>query len=201
MTEKEKMEAKMWYDANYDKELLEIRLKAEDLCFELNNTRPSEAEKRTEILKELLPQMEENCVVLSPVYADYGVYTKIGHDTFINHNAYLMDGGGITIGSHCFIGPNCGMYTAIHATVAEERNQGLEKALPIVIGDNCWLGGDVTILPGVTIGNNTIIGAGSVVTKDIPDHVVAVGNPCRVLREITEVDRIFMDKGNIQNNF
>ncbi|MBQ3558917.1 MAG: sugar O-acetyltransferase [Agathobacter sp.] len=201
MTEKEKMEAKMWYDANYDKELLEIRLKAEDLCFELNNTRPSEVEKRTEILKELLPQMEENCVVLSPLYADYGVYTKIGHDTFINHNAYLMDGGSITIGSHCFIGPNCGMYTAIHATLAEERNQGLEKALPIEIGDNCWLGGDVTILPGVTIGNNTIIGAGSVVTKDIPDHVVAVGNPCRVLREITEVDRIFMDKGNIQNNF
>ena len=191
MTEKEKMEAKMWYDANYDKELLEIRLKAEDLCFELNNTRPSEAEKRTEILKELLPQMEENSVVLSPLYADYGVYTKIGHDTFINHNAYLMDGGGITIGSHCFIGPNCGMYTAIHATLAEERNQGLEKALPIVIGDNCWLGGDVTILPGVTIGNNTIIGAGSVVTKDIPDHVVAVGNPCRVLRSITDEENSY----------
>lgn len=82
------------------------------------------------------------------------------------------------------------MYTAIHATIAEERNQGLEKALPIVIGDNCWLGGDVTILPGVTIGNNTIIGAGSVVTKDIPENVVAVGNPCRVLRAITEEDRI-----------
>lgn len=190
MTEKQKMEAQMWYDANYDKELLEIRLKAEDLCFELNNIRPSELEKRAEVLKELLPHMEKNCVVLSPVYADYGLYTKIGHDTFINHNAYLMDGGGITIGSHCFIGPNCGMYTAIHATIAEERNQGLEKALPIVLGDNCWLGGDVTILPGVTIGNNTIIGAGSVVTKDIPDNVVAVGNPCRVLRPITEEDRI-----------
>lgn len=190
MTEKQKMEAQMWYDANYDKELLEIRLKAEDLCFELNNIRPSETEKRAEILKELLPHMEENCVILSPVYADYGLYTKIGHDSFINHNAYFMDGGGITIGSHCFIGPNCGMYTAVHATIAEERNQGLEKALPIVMGDNCWLGGDVTILPGVTIGNNTIIGAGSVVTKDIPDNVVAVGNPCRVLRPITEEDRI-----------
>lgn len=85
---------------------------------------------------------------------------------------------------------NCGMYTAIHATVAEECNQGLEKALPIAIGDNCWLGGDVTILPGVTIGNNTIIGAGSVVTKDIPANVIAVGNPCRVLRPITAADRI-----------
>ncbi len=190
MTEKEKMEAKMWYDANYDKELLELRVKAEDLCFELNNIRPSETEKRAGILKKLFPNMEENCVVLSPIYTDYGFYTKIGHDTFINRNAYLMDGCGITIGSHCFIGPNCGMYTAVHATVAEERNQGLEKALPIVIGDNCWLGGDVKILPGVTIGNNTIIGAGSIVTKDIPSNVVAVGNPCRVLRPITDEDKI-----------
>lgn len=190
MTEKEKMEAKMWYDANYDKELLVLRVKAEDLCFELNNIRPSETEKRAGILKKLFPNMEENCVVLSPIYTDYGFYTKIGHDTFINRNAYLMDGCGITIGSHCFIGPNCGMYTAVHATVAEERNQGLEKALPIVIGDNCWLGGDVKILPGVTIGNNTIIGAGSIVTKDIPSNVVAVGNPCRVLRPITDEDKI-----------
>ena len=110
--------------------------------------------------------------------------------TFINRNIDLIDGNGITIGNHCFIGPNCGLYTAVHATVAEERNKGLEKALPIVIGDNCWLGGNVTILPGVTIGNNTIIGAGSVVTKDIPSNVVAVGNPCRVIREITEADKI-----------
>lgn len=136
MTEKEKMEANMWYDANYDKELLELRVKAEDLCFELNNIRPSETEKRSGILKELFPNMEENCVVLSPIYTDYGFYTKIGHDTFINHNAYLMDG--------------------------------------------C----------GITIGNNTIIGAGSVVTKDIPANVVAAGNPCRVLRPITDDDRI-----------
>ncbi|MBQ8519770.1 MAG: sugar O-acetyltransferase [Agathobacter sp.] len=194
MTEKEKMEAGLWYDANYDKELLELRLKAEDLCFDLNNTRPKDADKRAEILKKLLPGMEENCVILSPLAADYGCYTKIGHDTFINHNAYLMDGGGITIGNHCFIGPNCGLYTAVHATVAEERNQGLEKALPITIGDNCWFGGDVKILPGVTIGSDTIIGAGSVVTKDIPDHVVAAGNPCRVLRPITETDRILNQK-------
>ena len=190
MTEREKMEAKMWYDASNDKELVELRMKAEDLCYELNNIRPSEVEKRAEKLKELFPYMEEDCLILSPIYTDYGFYTKIGNGTFINRNAYLMDGCGITIGSHCFIGPNCGMYTAIHATLPEERNLGIEKALPIVIGDNCWLGGDVTILPGVTIGNNTIIGAGSVVTKDIPDNVIAVGNPCRVLRQITEDDRI-----------
>ena len=137
-----------------------------------------------------MPGMEENCSILSPFVTDYGCYCRIGHDTFINHNAYLMDGGGITIGQHCFIGPNCGMYTAVHPLIAEERNAGLEKALPIVIGDNCWIGADVTILPGVTIGSNTVIGAKSVVTKDIPDRVVALGNPCRVLRAITEDDRI-----------
>lgn len=190
MTEAEKMRAGLWYDANFDKELLEQRLAAEDLCFELNQTRPKDTAKREKILEELMPGMEENCSILSPFVTDYGCYCRIGHDTFINHNAYLMDGGGITIGHHCFIGPNCGMYTAVHPLIAEERNAGLEKALPIVIGDNCWIGADVTILPGVTIGSNTVIGAKSVVTKDIPDHVVALGNPCRVLRAITEDDRI-----------
>lgn len=190
MTEKEKMDLGLWYDANYDKELLDLRLDAEDLCFELNNTRPKDVEKRTEILQKLIPQLEENCTILSPFVTDYGCYSRIGHDTFINHNAYLMDGGGITIGHHCFIGPNCGMYTAVHPLVAEDRNAGLEKALPITIGDNCWIGADVTILPGVTIGSNTVIGAKSVVTRDIPDNVVAVGNPCRVIRSITDEDKI-----------
>lgn len=194
MAEKEKMKLGLWYDANFDKELVEERLIAEDLCFELNNIRPKLIEKRTSILQKLIPNLGENCTILSPFVTDYGCYCQIGHDTFINHNAYLMDGGGITIGHHCFIGPNCGMYTAIHPTLAEERNDGLEKALPIAIGDNCWIGADVTILPGVTIGSNTIIGAKSVVTKDIPDNVIAVGNPCRVLRPITEKDSIYQEE-------
>ena len=193
MTESEKMRLGLWYDANFDDELIKQRLIAEDFCFELNNTRPSKIEDRNAILNQLLPNLENNCTILSPFITDYGCYCSIGHDTFINHNAYLMDGGGITIGHHCFIGPNCGMYTAIHPMLAEERNQGLEKALPIVIGDNCWIGADVTILPGVTIGSNTIIGAKSVVTKDIPDHVLAFGNPCRVLRPITEDDSILKE--------
>lgn len=191
MTESEKMKQGLWYDANFDEELVNRRLAAEDLCFTLNNIRPRDTEKREAVLRDLIPGLGENCTILSPFVTDYGCYCTIGHDTFINHNAYLMDGGGITIGCHCFIGPNCGMYTAIHPTLAEERNQGLEKALPITIGDNCWIGADVTILPGVTIGDNTIIGAKSVVTKDIPDHVIAVGNPCRVLRPITEADSIY----------
>ena len=193
MTESEKMKLGLWHDANFDDALVQQRLVAEDLCFELNNTRPSKIEDRNGILKKLIPNLENDCTILSPFTADYGCYCRIGHDTFINHNAYLMDGGGITIGHHYFIGPNCGMYTATHPVLAEERNQGLEKALPIVIGDNCWIGGDVTILPGVTIGSHTIIGAGSVVTKDIPSHVIALGNPCRVLRPITEDDRILKE--------
>lgn len=190
MTEKEKMKWGLWYDANFDQELVEERLLAEDLCFQLNQTRPKDTEKREALLRELMPDLGENCTILSPFVADYGCYCHIGHDTFINHNAYLMDGGGITIGHHCFIGPNCGMYTATHPMLAEERNQGLEKALPITIGDNCWFGANVTVLPGVTIGSNCIIGAGSVVTKDIPAGVLAMGNPCRVVRPITAADSI-----------
>ena len=194
MTEKEKMKLGLRYDANFDQEIVEQRLVAEDLCFELNHIRPKEVEKRNEVLKKLIPDLGDNCTILSPFVTDYGCYSHIGHDTFINHNAYIMDGGGITIGHHCFIGPNCGMYTAIHPLIAEERNAGLEKALPITIGDNCWIGADVTILPGVTIGEHTVIGAKSVVTKDIPDHVIALGNPCRVIRSITEKDSIYQEE-------
>ena len=190
MTEKEKMQKGMWYDANYDKELLAERLIADDLCYEFNQTRPKDTEKREAILAELLPNKAKDVSILAPFYADYGVNCIIGEGSFINHGAYLMDCALITIGKHCFIGPNCGMYTATHPLLAEERNRGLEKAKPITIGDNVWLGGDVTILPGVTIGEGSVIGAKSLVNKDIPPNVVAVGNPCRVIRAITEEDRI-----------
>ena len=190
MTEREKLEKGLWYDANYDAELLEERLQAEDLCFAFNQTRPKETERKEELLKQLLPHKGEHVTILSPFYTDYGYNCRIGEETFLNHNAYLMDGAPITIGKHCFIGPNCGMYTANHPLVAEERNQGLEQARPITIGDNVWIGADVTILPGVTIGEGRVIGAKSVVTKDIPPNVIALGNPCRVLRAITEADRV-----------
>ncbi len=188
MTEREKMLQGMWYDANYDEGLLEERLQAEELYFAYNQTGPRETERKEQLLQALFPNMEKEVVILSPIYTDYGYNCRIGEATFINHGAYLMDAGKITIGSHCFIGPNCGMYTAIHAMLPEERNRGIERAKPIVLGDNVWLGGNVIILPGVTIGSNTVIGAGSVVTKDIPSGVVAAGNPCRVMREITQAD-------------
>lgn len=190
MTESEKMQAGLWYDANYDQELMHQRLAAEELCFEFNSTRPSDIQRKNATLKKLIPDLGEHCVILSPFTTDYGCYCHIGDDTFINHNAYLMDCADITIGSHCFIGPNCGLYTAIHPILPEDRNQGLEKACPIIIGNNCWLGGDVTVLPGVTIGENSVIGAGSVVTRDIPANVVAAGNPCRVLRSIGPGDSV-----------
>lgn len=190
MTEREKLEKGLWYDANYDTELLEERANAEELYFYFNNTNPKDAAKKEEILKQLLPHKGENITILSPFYTDYGYNCFIGNETFINHNIYLMDCAPITIGKHCFIGPNCGMYTAIHPIVAKERNQGLEMAKPITIKDNVWIGGDVTILPGVTIGEGSVIGAKSLVTKDIPANVIAVGNPCRVVRPITDEDLI-----------
>lgn len=190
MTEREKMEKGLLYDANNDKEILKLREDAEELCYLLNQTSPKMQEKREAVMEQLLPNRGKETTILSPFYTDYGYNCFIGNNTFINHNAYLMDGAPIKIGSYCFIGPNCGMYTATHALIAEERNQGLEKAKPIEVGNNVWIGGDVTILPGVKIGDNSVIGAKSVVTKDIPANVIAVGNPCEVLREITEQDRI-----------
>ncbi len=190
MTELEKLQHGLWYDANYNQELVDARTNAEDLCFELNHTRPKDANTRAQIMQQLLPHAGEHITILSPFYADYGTNCFIDDWTFINHNAYLMDCAPITIGKHCFIGPNCGIYTAIHPLLATERNQGLEKAKSITIGDNVWIGADVTILPGVTIREHAVIGAGSVVTKDIPPHVLAFGNPCRVIRPITEQDSI-----------
>ncbi len=184
------MKEHVWYDANYDADILERRAHADDRCFELNTTRPSDAKKRETMLKDLIGRLGNEVSILSPFYCDYGEFIEIGDYTFINHNAYLMDGGGIRIGSHCFIGPNCGMYTAQHPLLPEERNRGLERALPIEIGNNCWIGADVTILPGVSIGEGSVIGAKSVVTKDIPPESIAAGNPCRVIRQLSEEDSI-----------
>ncbi len=190
MTEREKKDMGLWYDANYNSDLLMERDYAEELCFEINRTSLRDGQRIREYLKKLLAEFGADSVILPPFNVDYGYNCHIGNHTFINHYAYLMDCALITIGKYCFIGPHCGMYTAIHPMAVDDRNQGLEMAKPITVGDNVWLGANVTILPGVTIGEGSVIGAGSVVTKDIPAHVLAVGNPCRVVREITEEDRI-----------
>lgn len=190
MTERDKRDAELWYDAAHDEELNTLMLDTKDLCHELNQLRPSDTTRREALLDRLVPHRGEDVTILSPFLCDYGTCIHIGTGTFINHDAYLMDGGGIEIGEYCFIGPSCNIYTALHPLLDEERREGLELAKAVRLGDGVWLGGNVTVLPGVTIGDGAVIGAGSVVTRDIPAHTLAVGNPCRPLRAITKSDRI-----------
>lgn len=184
MTERERMELCMWYDANNDEELIKQRVIAKDLCFDLDHLRQSDKEKRLVVIEKLLGYLPKDLELISPFMCDYGNRINLGKNVFINSNCYLMDGGGITIGDNVFIGPSCGLYTAVHPLDFESRNKGLEKALPITIGNNVWLGGNVVILPGVTIGDGCVIGAGSVVTKDIEADSVACGNPCKIVKKI-----------------
>jgi acetyltransferase-like isoleucine patch superfamily enzyme len=183
-TEYEKMLNQEWYDANNDTDLLALRSKVQDACFEYNQTRPSDLAKREALLAQILGEVPENVEIVPPLWVDYGRHIKLGKNVFVNKDAYFMDGNRITIGDQAFIGPNCGFYTNTHPENIERRNQGLEKARPITIEKNTWIGANVTVLPGVTIGEGSVIGAGSVVTKDIPKNSLAVGSPCRVLRPI-----------------
>lgn len=184
MNEQDKMRLQMWYDANNDEELIKQRIKAKDLCFDLNSIRPSELEKRNEVIKQLLGYSPENLELISSFICDYGNNIKLGKNIFINSNCYFMDCATITLGDNVFMGPSCGLYTAIHPMDYQTRNTGLEKCLPITIGNNVWIGGNVVVLPGVTIGDGCVIGAGSVVTKDIDANSVACGNPCKVIKKI-----------------
>lgn len=179
----------MLYDANYDKELLEAREKCKDLCFSYNQLRPSLVSEQEKIIRQLFGKTGKQFCITAPFWCDYGCNIEIGENFYTNHNCIILDGAKVTFGDHVFIAPNCTFSTAGHPLDTEQRNQGLEYAYPIQVGDNVWIGASVTVLPGVTIGSNTVIGAGSVVNRDIPDGVVAVGNPCRVLRKITEEDK------------
>lgn len=189
MTEKEKMLRGMLYDADHDPELDRDRLRCKDLCWEFNALRPSRREEQTALLRNLLGKTGENVTILSPFWCDYGDNIEIGRDFFANHGCVILDCAKVTFGDHVFIAPNCGFYTAGHPIDADRRNAGLEYARPITVGDNVWFGGGVQVLPGVTIGSDVVIAAGSVVNRDIPSHVVAAGNPCRVIRPITDADR------------
>ena len=188
MTEKEKMIAGELYNSGCE-ELSQDRINAKKLCHKYNNLEPDNYEERKNILKELFGKTKENFWIEPTFWCDYGYNIEIGENFYSNHNLVILDPAKVTFGDNVFIAPNCGFYTAGHPIDAQIRNELLEFGHPITVGDNVWFGGNVVVLPGVTIGNNVVIGAGSVVTKDIPSNVVAVGNPCKILRKITSADK------------
>ncbi len=179
MTEREKMTAGAWFDP-FDSELDEARNTAAQLRTQLNALPAMRTPAYLDTLRALCPHVEG--FIRAPFYCDYGFNIHIGEGSFVNFNVTMLDLAPIRIGSHTLIGPNVQLLTAVHPMDADERREGLECGLAITIGDDCWLGGGVTVCPGVSIGARSIIGAGAVVTHDIPADSVAVGNPARVIR-------------------
>lgn len=184
MTEKEKMLEGLLYDANNDSRLIEERMLCKELCHEYNMLPPSQTERREEIMRRLLGRTGSRFLIEQPFHCDYGYNIEIGENFYANVNCVILDGAKVTFGGNVFIAPGCGFYTAGHPFDVEQRNSGLEYARPISVGDNVWIGAQVCVLPGVTIGDGCVIGAGSVVNRDIPPHTLAAGNPCRVIREL-----------------
>lgn len=202
MTEEEKMLKGKLYDSS-DKVLAMKRTKAHKLSKDYNDTYEDEEEKREKILKQLLPNMGKGTGLQGPIQFDYGVNTVFGTNCFVNFNFVVLDCCPITIGNDVFFGPNCTLASPIHPLLIEERKikfkddgtaYDMEYAAPIVIEDGCWLASNVTVCGGVTIGKGAVIGAGSVVTRDIPAGTFAAGNPCKVIRKITEEDSIRFKK-------
>lgn len=184
MKEKDKMLAGKEYSA-VDSELLNELLQTRVQLYEYNNLHPSETQRMRSILKEMLGHIGDDEIIINqPFRCDYGKQISVGRRFFANFNFTVLDEAYVTIGDDCFIGPNVSIYTACHSIDPVERNSRREWAKPVSIGNNVWIGGSVTILPGVTIGNNVTIGAGSVVVSDIPSNTVAVGNPCRVIKTL-----------------
>lgn len=190
MSNKKKMLNGEYY-ISWDEELTLEREKAKDLLFEFNNTRPSLRAERETIIRNMFGGVGKNCWIESPFNCDFGYNITVGDNFYTNTNCCILDCAKVTIGNNVWIGPNVGIYTPNHAFDSKERSDGYEKSLPIVIGDNVWIGGGVNIIGGVRIGENSIIGSGSVVTKDIPAGVIVAGNPAKIIREITEKDKIF----------
>lgn len=190
MTEKEKIGLGILYDANYDQQLIAEREAAAELCYELNHLRPSQTDRADALLTRLLGKRGRNCMILPDFWCDYGYNIEVGENFFANHGCVMLDGARIKFGDNVFIAPQCGFHTAGHPLDVERRNRGLEYALPITVGDNVWIGAGVQVMPGVTIGSDTVIAGGSVVVKDIPSGVLAAGNPCRVIRELSDTDRL-----------
>lgn len=184
MSEKEKCLRGELYDANNDAELIAERMKCKELCHKYNQLPPSEIGRREEIIARLFGKTGSRFLIEQPFFCDYGYHIEIGENFYANVNCVVLDEAKVTFGDNVFIAPNCGFYTAGHPFDVEQRNCGLEYARPITVGNNVWIGAQVCVLPGVTIGDDCVIGAGSVVCRDIPAGSLAVGNPCRVIRKI-----------------
>lgn len=182
MTDKEKRDSGEYFICSEElrKELNECK----DKCFIYNQIIPSDVDKRLEQLKSIIGSYKNKFIIEQPFMCDYGYNIKLGESFYANHNLIILDGAKVSFGDNVYVGPNCGFYTAYHSLDKIERDNGYEGAKPINVGNSVWFGGNVVVLPGVTIGNNVVIGAGSVVTKDIPDNVIAAGNPCKIIRNL-----------------
>lgn len=196
MEQKERMLAELPYLAS-DDVLSRERLECKRKVYELNRLHPDQYEKIPGLLKELFGKASESVFIEPPFHCDYGYNIEIDENFFANYNCTILDVAKVKIGKNVLLGPNVSIYTAGHPLHPESRNTGYEYGISITIGDNVWIGGSAVIMPGVTIGSNVVIGGGSVVTKDIPDGVAAAGNPCKVIRKITEEDRKYYFKDRI----
>lgn len=191
MNHSERRDREMAYIS--DKGVFEEQKKCRILTQKLNQADRSDFEELAKIVKELLGK-SENAFINPPFYCDYGFNIEVGKNFFANYNCTILDVAKVIIGDNCQLAPNVAIYTAGHPLHPDSRNSGYEYGIRVTIGDNVWVGGNTVICPGVKIGSNVVIGAGSVVTKDIPDWSIAAGNPCKVLRKITEEDRKFYYK-------
>lgn len=193
MSINDKMHNKEIYFCN-DETLVKEQLQCLDLLYEFNHTRPSQLLQRETILRQLLAEVGENCYIEPPLHANWGKHTHLGKNVYANFNLTLVDDTHIYIGDYVMIGPNVTIATAGHPIAPEWREKSAQFNVAINIENNVWIGANAVVLPGITIGENSVIGAGSIVTKDIPANVVAFGNPCRVVRTINEHDREFYYK-------
>ncbi len=194
MSMKDKMHTGELYLPN-DPEILDEQLKRLDRLYDFNATRPAQMARRNELLKEMFADIGEGCYIEPPLYTNFGGgHVHFGNNIYANFHLTLVDDTHIYVGDHTMFGPNVTVATAGHPILPRLRRQGYQYNAPVRIGENCWIGAGALILPGVTIGDNVVVGAGSVVTRDLPSNVVAVGAPCRVLREINEHDEQFYFK-------
>ena len=191
MSERDKLHSTELY-LPMDDSIMAEQIQCMEKLYDYNQTRPTEFDKRTAMLKDMFAEIGENCYIEPPLHANWGGhFVHFGKNIYANYNLTMVDDTHIYVGDYTMFGPNVTLATAGHPVLAELRTHGYQYNAPIHIGKNCWLGAGVIVMPGVTIGDNVVIGAGSIVTKDIPSNVVAVGNPCKVMRPVGEKDREF----------